>query len=496
MTAPPPFAVRKTWRNHLGNQRIDPLRIYEPRTIADVQAIVRTAREAGVPVRAVGSGHSWSDVALTEGFLLEPTGMTRVPAPEPDFLRPEWGPDSGRKLVRAEAGTRVKELNDWLDAHGLALTNMGGYDHQTVAGVTSTSTHGSGTAFGPMNDQLRSLDVVVGDGSVQRIEPRDGPTERAAYEAHHGEQRRLIQDDHVWNAVSVGMGCMGVICTALIEVRERFFMREVRTLHPWAEIKLLLREGAVFAEHEHWELAFSPYDDGYPYPFLITTRDSTPDPRHRPWDKRMRNWLVEAAALFPFTPQLLNLLLDIAPGLAPKLLLGSVKSLVKDEYDNVSHKVFNIGTLNILPAYSCEIGVPMDGRHIEAIETIFRVARERADLGRVYQSSPIALRFVKASPAYLSMMNGRDTMMIELIGLNGNDGGIELLKAYEEALYALGGRPHWGHINTLSGSHGFVESMYPRHADWLDVRARLDPDGVFDSPFTKRMGLSWNHFVA
>jgi hypothetical protein len=102
---------------------------------------------------------------------------------------------------------------------------------------------------------------------------------------------------------------------------------------------------------------------------------------------------------------------------------------------------------------------------------------------------------VKASPAYLSMMNGRDTMMIELIGLNGNDGGIELLKAYEEALYDLGGRPHWGHINTLSGSHGFVESMYPRYADWMDVRARLDPDGVFDSPFSKRVGISADRFV-
>jgi FAD/FMN-containing dehydrogenase len=491
----PPFAVRKTWKNHLGNQRIDPLRIYEPRSIEDVVAIVRTAREWGVGVRAVGSGHSWSDVALTEGFLLEPTGMTRVPAPEPDFVRDGWGEGSGRRLVRAEAGTRIKELNAWLDAHGMALTNMCGYDHQTIAGVTSTSTHGSGTAFGPLNDQLRSLDVVVGDGSVMRIEPTDGPTDRAAFEAHHGAARTLVQDDHVFDAVCVGMGCMGVICTAMLEVRDRFHMREVRELHPWAKVRADLEDGAVLAANEHYELAFSPYDDGYPYPFLVTTRNTTKDPRNRPWDKRMRNWLVEAAALFPFTPQLINLILDIAPGLAPKLLLGSVKSLVKDEYDAISFRVFNIGTLNILPAYSCEIGVPMDGRHIEAVETIFRVARERRELGSVYQSSPIALRFVKASPAYLSMMNGRDTMMIELIGLNGNDGGIELLKAYEEALYALGGRPHWGHVNTLSGSHGFVASMYPRYADWMDVRARLDPDGVFDSPFSKRVGISAERFV-
>jgi hypothetical protein len=278
-------------------------------------------------------------------------------------------------------------------------------------------------------------------------------------------------------------------------VRERFHMREVRTLHPWAKIRADLEDGAVLAQHEHYELAFSPYDDDYPYPFLVTTRDTTADPRNKPWDKRMRNWLVEAAALFPLTPQIINLILDIAPRLAPKLLLGSVKALVKDEYDEVSYKVFNIGTLNILPAYSCEIGVPMDGRHIEAIEEIFRVARERRELGQVFQSSPIACRFVKASPAYLSMMNGRDTMMIELIGLDGNDGGKELLKAYEEALYALGGRPHWGHLNTLSGSHDFVASMYPRLADWLDVRARLDPDGVFDSPFTKRVGISRESFA-
>lgn len=487
------FEIRKTWKNHLGNQRIDPLRIYEPRSIAEVRQIVLLARERGVNVRAVGSGHSWSDVALTEGFLLRPTGMTRVPAAEPEFLRAEW---RGRRLVRAEGGARIREMNAWLDSQGLAFVNLGGYDGQTIAGVTSTSTHGSGMLFGPLNDALRSLDVVVGDGSVQRIEPTDGPTDRAAFEAHFNDARALVQDDHVWRAVCVGIGCMGVVCSALVEVRERFFMREVRELHPWEKVRADLLDGGVLARHEHYELAFSPYDDGYPYPFLVTTRDTVGDPRHRPWDKRMRNWLIEAAALFPFTPQIINLLLDLRPALAPAMLRGSVRSLVKDEYDAVSHKVFNIGTLNNLPAYSCEIGVPIDGRHIEAVETIFRVARERRELGQVYQSSPIALRFVQASPAYLSMMNGRDTMMIELIGLNGNDGGIELLKAYEEALYALGGRPHWGHLNTLSGSGEFVASMYPRLRDWLEVRSRLDPDGVFDSPFTKRVGLSRESFVA
>jgi pimeloyl-ACP methyl ester carboxylesterase len=98
-------------------------------------------------------------------------------------------------------------------------------------------------------------------------------------------------------------------------------------------------------------------------------------------------------------------------------------------------------------------------------------------LGKVYQSSPIALRFVKASPAYLSMMHGHDTMMMELIQLRGNDGGYEMLGAYEEALYALGGRPHWGQVNTLTGSHGLVASMYPRYEDWQRVHRELNASG-------------------
>ena len=87
--AQPPYEVRKTWRNHLGNQFVDPLRIYEPRSIDEVVEIVRVAERDGVTTRAVGSGHSWSDVALTEGFLMKTT-LSRVPAPEPDFLAPAW----------------------------------------------------------------------------------------------------------------------------------------------------------------------------------------------------------------------------------------------------------------------------------------------------------------------------------------------------------------------------------------------------------------------
>ena len=106
----------------------------------------------------------------------------------------------------------------------------------------------------------------------------------------------------------------------------------------------------------------------------------------------------------------------------------------------------------------------------------------------------ISLRFVAASEALMSMMNGRATMMIELIMLTHTEGGFELLADYEEALYALSGRPHWGQVNTLTGSDGLLESMYPRLQDWLAVHGRLNASGVFDGPFSKRVGISVSRF--
>src|ERR1700694_3628012 len=103
MSEQPGFEVRTTWRNHLGNQRTDPLRIYKPSTIEEVSAIVRAADGAGVTVRAVGSGHSWSDGALTRGFLIKTDRLARAPAPELDPVRAEW---AERQLVRVEAGIR------------------------------------------------------------------------------------------------------------------------------------------------------------------------------------------------------------------------------------------------------------------------------------------------------------------------------------------------------------------------------------------------------
>jgi L-gulono-1,4-lactone dehydrogenase len=455
------FEQRKRWRNHTGNQSIEPLRIYRPATLEDVREIVRTAERDGATVRAVGSGHSWSDVALTTGYLLRPD---RLNAPL----------EVTGNLVRVEAGMRLRELNRHLDDTGLALSNMGGYDAQTVAGVMSTATHGSGIEFGPIADSVRSIDLVASGGRVIRIEREDGPTD-----AFDGELRK---DDDVFNSVVVGMGCMGVIYSAAIAVEPEYWLTEVRELSTWAKERERIPD--ALQANRHYEVYLNLYGE---HRCIACRRNRTTDHRRkRATDRLRRHWWLELASRSKVIPFLGNLVLDALPDSAPGRTDQMLGFLADNEYTGPSYKVLNIGAANLLPAYSSELAVPME-RYAEAIDRLIEVAARHRDLGRVYHTGLVSLRFVKASPAYMSMMHGRDTMMIELIQATDTEGGFELLGAYEEALYDIGGRPHWGQVNTVTGP---LSRMYPEFDRWLAVHDELNATGVFDSPFSKRVGIS------
>jgi hypothetical protein len=465
------FQQRKRWRNHTGNQSIEPLRIYRPAMLDEVREIVRSAERDGATVRAVGSGHSWSDVALTTGYLLRPE---RLNAPLDQLHH------NGETLVRVEAGMRLRDLNRHLDGKGLALSQMGGYDSQTVAGVMATSTHGSGIEFGPIADSVRSIDLVASGARVIRVEREDGPTDPSF------QGWELRKDDQMFNAVAVGMGCLGVIYSATIAVEPEYWLTEVRELSSWARERE--RIPGVLAANRHYEVYLNLYPrEGGEHRCIACRRNRTKDPqRKRATDRLRRHWWIELASRSKVIPFLGNLVLDAMPDSAPGRTDQLLGLLADNEYTGPSYKVLNIGAANLLPAYSSELAVPLD-RFAEAIDRLIEVAARHRDLGRVYHTGLVALRFVKASPAYMSMMHGRDTMMIELIQATDTEGGFELLGAYEDALYDIGGRPHWGQVNTLAGP---LRRMYPEFDRWLEVHDELNATGVFGSPFSKRVGIS------
>ena len=242
----------RAMRNVSKTRSIDPLREFRAGGLDDVIALVRRAEAEKTTVKAIGSRHSWSDVELGGGYVLRPmAGELAL-----DHVRA--GVDTAR-LLRVQGGTRVREVNALLDARGLALANMGGYDGQTFAGVMSTATHGTGVSYGPLAAFARSIDLVASGGVVHRVEPRDGITDPAAYRAAH-PHRVLEQHDPLFAAVQVGVRLLGVVYSVTIEAVPAYRLCEKRVLREWREVRAEIADPAFLDPFEHYELNLSPYD--------------------------------------------------------------------------------------------------------------------------------------------------------------------------------------------------------------------------------------------
>ncbi len=482
---------RRTWKNHTENQVVQPLQTLEPKSYAELQDLVRNAEANGAKVRAVGSGHSFSDVVQTTDFLVRTDALNAWLDVDRALLKK--GIDASR-LVQVENGIKIHELNDTLDQRGLALPNMGGYDAQSIVGAASTSTHGSGITLGPIAEFYRSIVLISDGGQTYRIERTNGITDPAAYRAKY-TGNKLIQDDAWFNTVAVSMGCTGLIYSVIMEVMPKYWLEEKRELSDWGSVKKLLLDGAELQNNRHFEVLVNPYEVKGARRCLVTRRNIVPEPANPGEAKGSRNFLTELVGMIPGATNIFELVFDTFPELSPMIIDEAMKGLVDDSYIDVSYKVLNLGSANNISAYSAEIGFPMkENRYIAGVERMFEVADRMRRLGSVYHTSPISLRFVKGSEIFLSMMNGGDTCMVEIPVVNGTYGGFELLERYESEMFAFGGRPHWGQVNALTGSRDLIRRMYPKFDDWLAVERQLNAKGTFDGPFTDRCGISFIDF--
>jgi L-gulonolactone oxidase len=149
-------------KNWAGNQRCLPTQVHEPRFTDEVAAVVRMAAAAGERVKVIAGAHSFTDTAMTDGHLLSLDAMNQVLAVN--------GND-----VTVQAGIRLRDLNERLSELGLALPNLGDINVQSIAGATSTATHGTGVDFANLATNIVGLEIVTGDGTVLRADEHDEP---------------------------------------------------------------------------------------------------------------------------------------------------------------------------------------------------------------------------------------------------------------------------------------------------------------------------------
>jgi len=163
--------VPDVWSNWAGDQICAPARHEAPRSEAELQRVVADAAAAGQTVRAVGSGHSFTDAACTDGVMVSL-----------DHMRGVVDVDRESGLVEVQGGVKLHELGDLLAQHGLAMQNLGDIAVQSLAGAISTATHGTGLNYPNLSAQVHAIRLVTASGDILKaaVDDPDADTYRAA----------------------------------------------------------------------------------------------------------------------------------------------------------------------------------------------------------------------------------------------------------------------------------------------------------------------------
>ncbi|MFF7231356.1 FAD/FMN-containing dehydrogenase [Streptomyces sp. 2333.5] len=226
-TPPIAFETEKQWTNWGGNQSCSPAFTVRPRNEREVLDVVRFAIREGLPVRAVGAGHSFTPIVQTGGVLIDTASLTGV-----------TGVDTATHRVRMLGGTRLTDLGDVLWDKGLSLSNQGDIDKQAIAGAISTGTHGSGIRLGSFSSTVRWVKLVTGHGEIVEI----------------GEDnlREL-------RAAQVALGTLGVIVEVELQAMPRYHLAEQITYPGWQETVSGWQEN--IDNHRHYSFIWCPRDE-------------------------------------------------------------------------------------------------------------------------------------------------------------------------------------------------------------------------------------------
>jgi FAD-linked oxidoreductase len=423
-----------TWRNWAGNQTASPVRTVSPRGVDEVVTAVHAAAAEGLPIKAVGTGHSFTAVAATDGVQLLPNRMCRVRSV-----------DIGARRVTVEFGMPLAEFNGSLGVLGLALANMGDIAVQTVAGATATGTHGTGRDSAGISPQITALELVLADGSVVECSATARPD--------------------LFAAARVGLGALGIVTAITFAVEPAFLLHAVERPMRWEEV--LGDLDGLTSRNEHFEFYWFPHTD-----HCLTKQNNRTDGPGRPLSRVRGWWEDEFVSNTVFGAY--NRLARRAPRVVPRGNRLSGVLLSAREYVDAGHRVF--ASPRRVRFVESEFAVPRES--VADVLRELRAAIERSDW-RI--SFPIEVRFAPADDLWLSTGTGRDTAYVAIHRYLGSPGLEEYFPTAERIFCAVGGRPHWGKLHTRGPD--YLASVYPRYADFVALRDKLDPNRRFTNAY-------------
>lgn len=404
--------------NWSGNHTYAAARVHRPASVEQLAEVVGAAER----VHALGSRHSFTDVADTAGDLVATDALPEVVEV-----------DAERRTVRVSGGLTYGRLAERLHAEGWALATMASLPHISVAGAVATGTHGSGDRTGSLASAVAGLTFVDGSGTVRAVARGD-----ADFEGH-----------------VVALGALGVTTEVTLDIEPTYDVRQdLFTDLPWetalAQLDAVTGAGASVSLFTDWASG-----------------------------RVAQVWVKSRGTDAPAE------LLDAVPASAALHMLAGADVAAVTEQGGVAgpwHERLPHFRMAFTPSRGEELQseylVPRARAH-DAVEALLRLAPSYAGLLQVSE-----VRTVAADPLWLSPATGTDVVALHFTWVRDVPGVYAALPAIEAALLPLGARPHWGKCFVAPAAD--LSPLYPRFDDFRALADRLDPTGVFRNPFLAR----------
>ncbi|MDG3015340.1 D-arabinono-1,4-lactone oxidase [Speluncibacter jeojiensis] len=429
------------WRNWADCAQARPHRISTPATVDAVRSEVLRAAEDGLRVKSVGAGHSFTSCAVTDGVLLDLDRLVGI-----ESVRPT----EGGTLVTVFAGTRLHELNRMLWSLGLAMTNLGDIDVQTVAGAISTGTHGTGARFGGLATQVRGVQVVTADGSVLDCDADNNP--------------------ELFEAARLGLGAVGILTKLTLLCEPAFALHAIEA--PDTLGATLERLDHDRDSVDHFEFYWFPHTD------RVLTKRNTRLPRTAKMaplnpvrayidDELLSNTVFEGV----------NRLAARRQDLVPSINRLSSRVLSAREFTDRSYRVY--ASPRRVRFREMEYAIP-----VEALPRVLAELGRRLELSGHKISFPVEVRFAQADDVWMSTAHGRDSAYVAVHQYHRLD-HTAYFRDVEAIMRSVDGRPHWGKLHQRTADD--LRPAYPRFDDFVTVRDKVDPDRMFGNEYLERV---------
>jgi len=165
------------------------------------------------------------------------------------------------------------------------------------------------------------------------------------------------------------------------------------------------------------------------------------------------------------------------PALVPRINQFAARFMGDREYSDASHRVFC--SPRRVRFVEMEYAVPRD-----AVREAIAGVRRATELPGLKVSFPIEVRFAAPDDIPLSTASGRDSAYLAVHMFRGQPFE-RYFDAVEAVMGGLDGRPHWGKMHSCDAAT--LRTRYPRFDEFLAVRKRVDPTGVFRNDYLDRV---------